>query len=168
MTTEDSIYQFKVPSIEGEEINFSQFEGKKILIVNTASECGFTSQFAQLQELYDNFRDHLVIVGFPANNFQAQEPGSDEQIAEFCQLRYGVTFPLAAKSDVTGQNINPVFKWLTSQHINSGLNKSVTWNFHKFLIDETGKLVAVFPPAMNPLDEEIMSLLNLNHFVNKD
>ncbi len=168
MTTEDSIHQLKVPAIEGGEIDFSQFKGKKILIVNTASECGFTPQLAQLQELYDNFREHLIVVGFPSNNFQGQEPGSDEQIAEFCQLRYGVTFPLAAKSDVIGQHINPIFKWLTSQNINSGLNKTVTWNFQRFLLDETGKLIAVFPTEMEPLDEKIMTLLNSNNFVNND
>ncbi|MFI5171291.1 MAG: glutathione peroxidase [Chitinophagales bacterium] len=157
-----SIHEFKVSSIEGGEIDFSAFKGKKLLVVNTASDCEFTPQYTQLQELFVHYKNKLVVIGFPSNNFGEQEPGTDREIKNFCSYRYGVTFPLASKSDVTGENINPVFKWLTSQEIGTELNKKVTWNFQKFFLNEDGELIAVFPPAEDPINDKLLELLNMN------
>ncbi len=162
MVIENSIHVFKFPSIEGGEIDFSTYRGKKVLIVNTASDCDFTVQYEQLQELYSNFQDSLVVVGFPSNNFGEQEPGSNKEIMNFCSYRYGVTFPMAAKSEVIGSDMNPVFKWLTTQDFRDDLNKSITWNFQKFLLNEQGKLIAVFPPSADPINDEMLALLNMN------
>lgn len=162
MADNSSIHEFKVSSINGGTIDFSEFKGKKLLVVNTASDCEYTTQYKQLQELYANYQDKLVVVGFPSNNFGGQEPGSDKEIKNFCEYRYGVTFPLASKSDVIGKNMNEVFKWLTKQELTSGLNKIITWNFQKFLLDENGKLIAVYPPETDPINEDIIGLLEPN------
>jgi len=152
-----SIYDFKVAGLEGGTIDFSQFRGKKILIVNTASKCGFTPQYAELEKLYETYKDQLVIVGFPANNFLFQEPKGNKEIAEFCQKNYGVTFPMAAKISVKGKDMAPIYQWLTRKEYNQFGNTSVSWNFQKYLIDEQGKLVAVFPPKVKPLSDEIVN-----------
>jgi glutathione peroxidase len=154
-----SIYDFKVPSIEGGTIDFSAYKGKKIMIVNTASKCGYTPQYEGLEKLYKANKDKLVIIGFPANNFGGQEPGSDEEIQEFCKVRFGVSFPLASKVDVVGDNTDPLFKWLTSKEQNGVLDASIKWNFTKFLIDENGKLLASFPSKVTPDSEEIANYL---------
>ncbi len=154
-----SIHNFKVISIDGETIDFSKFKGKKILVVNTASKCGYTPQYADLEKLHKAYSSKLVIVGFPANNFGGQEPGSNEQIAEFCQKNYGVSFVMAEKVSVKGEDIHPLFKWLTSKAENGVMDAEIKWNFTKFLLDEKGKLVAVFPSKVNPMGEEITSLL---------
>ena len=159
MTYPKNIYEFNVPSIEGGTIDFSAFKGKKILVVNTASECGFTPQYDGLEKLYKEHRDKLVVVGFPANNFGGQEPGSNEEIQQFCKLRYGVTFPLAAKVDVVGENRHPLFKWLTSKEENGVMDASIEWNFTKFLLDENGKLLASFESSLVPNSEQILSYL---------
>src|SRR4051794_24011733 len=137
-----NIYDFKIKSIEGGTIDFSKYKGKKILIVNTASKCGYTPQYEGLEKLYKEHQDKLVVVGFPANNFGQQEPGTNEEIQQFCKLRYGVTFPLATKVDVVGENTHPLFKWLTSKEENGVLDATIKWNFTKFLLDENGKLLA--------------------------
>ncbi|HEY0067008.1 MAG TPA: glutathione peroxidase [Flavisolibacter sp.] len=156
-----SIYDFKVSGLNGDEIDFSKFKGKKILIVNTASECGYTPQYADLQKLHEKYKDKLVVIGFPANNFMGQEPGTNEQIKDFCQKNYGVTFPLAQKVSVTGDDIHPLFKYLTEEGKKIGASEPVIrWNFTKFLVDENGKLVKVFPSKVNPLSEEITVHLN--------
>lgn len=156
-----SIYDFKVTGLDGKEIDFSNYKGKKILVVNTASECGYTPQYAELQKLYDKYKDKLVIVGFPANNFGGQEPGSNAEIASFCQKNYGVTFPMAEKVSVKGDDIHPIFKYLKEEAKKIGTQEPVVkWNFTKFLIDENGKLVKVFPSKVNPLSEEITVYLN--------
>ncbi|MBC8172807.1 MAG: glutathione peroxidase [Chitinophagales bacterium] len=160
MTTVSSIHAFTFPSIEGGTIDFSDFKGKKIIVVNTASDCEYTPQFRQLEELYKQFPDKLMVVGFPSNNFGGQEPGDNKQIKSFCQYRYGVTFPLASKSDVIGEHANPVFKWLTDQEMDSGKNKTITWNFQKFLLDEEGTLIEVFSPSHDPLNEHMLTLIN--------
>lgn len=171
-----SIYDFKVPGLDGNEIDFSKYKGKKILVVNTASKCGNTPQYDDLEKLYKKYGNKLVVIGFPANNFGAQEPGSNEEIAEFCKKNYGVTFPMAEKVSVRGADIHPLFKWLVEQ---SGelakkvpadnskdivwkrfLQDPVIWNFTKFLIDEKGELVAVFHNKVNPMSEEITRYLN--------
>jgi glutathione peroxidase len=156
-----SIYDFKVPGLDGGEIDFAQYKGKKILIVNTASRCGYTPQYEDLQKLYDQYKDKLVIIGFPANNFGGQEPGSNEEIGEFCKKNYGVTFPMAEKVSVTGEDIHPLFKYLTEEAKKLGTQDPVIkWNFTKFLVDENGKLVKVFPSKVKPLSEEITVYLN--------
>ncbi len=154
-TTTMSIYDFKVPALEGDTIDFSTFKGKKILIVNTASKCGYTKQYSQLEELYKEHGGKLVIVGFPANNFGGQEPGSNEQIAEFCQKNYGVSFPMAAKVSVKGSDMHELFKWLTAAE-NKDFKGDINWNFEKFLIDENGQLIRRFRSGADPLGEEIL------------
>lgn len=153
-----SIYEFKVESLEGGTIDFNNFKGKKILIVNTASKCGFTKQYADLEELHQQYPD-LVIVGFPANNFMRQEPGSNEEIAEFCEKNYGVTFPMAAKISVKGKNQHELYTWLTHKKYNQAEDSEVKWNFQKYLISEEGKLLKVFPSKVKPTDSEITELL---------
>ncbi|MFT3902872.1 MAG: glutathione peroxidase [Niabella sp.] len=154
------LYKFKIPGLTGGTIDFKDFEGKKILIVNTASKCGFTKQYAELESLYEKYKDKLVIVGFPANNFLGQEPGSNEEIAEFCQKNYGVTFPMAEKISVKGKNIHPLFKYLVDEAGKMGKKNPIQWNFTKFLIDEQGKLIDVFPSKVTPMSEDIVKYLN--------
>lgn len=154
-----TIYAFKVPSIEGGTIDFSKYKGRKILVVNTASKCGFTPQYEGLEKLYKEYQDKLVVVGFPANNFGQQEPGTNEEIQKFCKIRYGVTFPLASKVDVVGENAHPLFKWLTSKEENGVLDATIGWNFTKFLLDENGKLLASFPSKVTPDSEDILKYL---------
>ncbi|WP_284463434.1 glutathione peroxidase [Chryseobacterium sp.] len=150
-----TIYDFKVEGLDGKEINFADFKGKKILIVNTASECGFTPQYADLEKVYEDYKDKLVVVGFPANNFGGQEPGTNTEIGAFCQKNYGVTFPMAAKVSVKGDDIAPIFKYLTEQELNGVKNTSILWNFTKFLIDENGKLIDTYVSTTKPTSESI-------------
>ena len=155
------VYDFKVPALDGSTIDMSSFRGKKILIVNTASKCGFTPQYTDLEKLYEKYKDKLVIVGFPANNFGQQEPGTNSEIKEFCTKNYGVTFPMADKVDVVGENIHPLFRYLTDEAKKLGVSDPVIkWNFTKFLVDENGKLIAVFPSKVTPMSEEITKYLN--------
>ena len=154
-----SIYDFKVPGLSGDTIDFAAFKGKKILIVNTASKCGFTPQYKELEQLFEKYKDKLVVVGFPANNFFSQEPGTNEKIKQFCEKNYGVTFPMAAKISVKGKNIAPVYKWLCNKEENGVMDAKITWNFNKFLLDEKGKIIAKFNSKVNPLSEEIISRL---------
>jgi glutathione peroxidase len=155
----NSIHKFKVPSIEGKTIDFASFKGKKILVVNTASKCGYTPQYEGLEKLYKENKDKLVVVGVPANNFGGQEPGTKEEIQEFCKIRYGVTFPLTDKVEVVGDNTHPLYKWLTTKEQNGVLDATVKWNFNKFLLDENGKLLEYFPSKVLPTGEEIMKYL---------
>ena len=151
-------YNFTVKTIEGEDFSFEELKGKKVLIVNTASECGYTPQYKQLQELYDQFGgDDFTIIGFPANNFGGQEPGSDVQIAQFCQKNYGVTFPMMSKISVKGKDQHPVYQWLTQKSQNGVADAQPKWNFHKYLIDEDGNWVKSLPSGVSPLDEEIIN-----------
>jgi glutathione peroxidase len=155
-----SIYDFKVPGLEGGTIDFSKYKGKKILIVNTASKCGNTPQYAALEKLYEMHKDKLVIIGFPANNFGQQEPGTNSEIKEFCTKNYGVTFPMAAKVSVKGDDIDPLFKYLINEAKRLGMTEPVIkWNFTKFLIDENGKLITVIDNKVNPLSEEVTKYL---------
>jgi glutathione peroxidase len=153
------IYQFKVPGLEGDVIDFASFKGKKILVVNTASECGYTPQYKELEALYKKYQDKLVVVGFPANNFGGQEPGSNSDIKTFCEKNYGVTFPMAAKISVKGADTAPIYQWLTSKEKNGVLDAEIKWNFNKFLIDENGHVVAKFDSKVTPMSEEITSKL---------
>ena len=158
--TAGSIYDFKVPGLMGDEIDLSQYKGKKIMIVNTASKCGLTPQYEGLEALYKKYKDKLVIIGFPANNFNQQEPGTKEEIAEFCKKNYGVTFPMADKVSVKGDDIAPIYKYLEEEAAKKGLADPVKWNFGKFLLDENGNLIATFAPKTLPMSEEILKYLN--------
>lgn len=157
--TTNSIHQFTVKSLDGGMIDFSAFKGKKILLVNTASECGYTPQYKELQALYEKYKDKLVVVGFPANNFGGQEPGSDSEIKSFCQLNYGVTFPMAAKISVSGDDMAPIYKWLTHKEQNGVLDAEIKWNFNKFLLDEYGHMIEYFPSKVTPMSEAITGKL---------
>lgn len=155
-----SIYNFKMKDLSGKEFDFAKLRGKKVMIVNTASQCGFTPQYKDLELLYERFKDkNLVIVGFPANDFGAQEPGTNAEIATFCQKNYGVTFPMMEKSSVKGKNINPVYQYLTQKDLNGYKDSTVDWNFQKYLINEDGKLVMVVPSKVSPLDDSIIKWL---------
>jgi glutathione peroxidase len=152
-----TIYQFKVTDLYGKEFDFSTLKGKKILIVNTASECGLTPQYKDLEAIYEKYKDlNFVIIGFPANNFGSQEPGSNEQIAKFCQMNYGVTFPMMSKISVKGKDIHEVYKFLTQKDKNGLQDSQVEWNFQKYLINEEGKLIKVLSPRVLPTDSEIV------------
>ncbi|CAN5855754.1 glutathione peroxidase [soil metagenome] len=157
--TSRSIHQFKVASLDGGNIDFASFKGKKILVVNTASECGYTPQYKDLQALYEKYKDKLVIVGFPANNFGGQEPGTNTEIKSFCEKNYGVTFPMAAKISVNGNDTAPIYLWLTQKEKNGVLDATIKWNFNKFLLDENGKMIAYFPSMVTPMSEDITSKL---------
>jgi glutathione peroxidase len=154
-----SIHSFKVPSIDGGTIDFSQYKGKKVLVVNTASQCGFTYQYEGLEKLYEQYKDKLVIVGFPANNFNGQEPGSNDEIKQFCTGKFHVTFPMAAKVSVKGDDIDPLFSWLTHKDQNGVMDATIGWNFNKFLLDENGKLIDHFGSKTEPTSEEITKYL---------
>jgi len=158
-TNAQSIHSFTVKSIDGKNLNLASFKGKKILIVNTASKCGYTPQYEGLEKVYEQYKDKLVILGFPCNQFGGQEPGTNEEIVDFCKKNYGVSFPLADKIDVKGSNIAPIYQWLTSKSKNGILDASISWNFNKFLIDENGKMIAYFPSNVKPDSEAILSYL---------
>lgn len=156
-----SLHEFSVVTINGDTISLSQFKGKKIMVVNTASKCGLTPQYKELEELYTQYKNsNFVILGFPANDFMAQEPGSNKEIAEFCTKNYGVSFPMMAKISVKGKDMHPVYKFLT-QRVENGLeDNEVKWNFQKYLIDENGYLEYVISPTTMPNDPQIISWLN--------
>jgi glutathione peroxidase len=154
-----SIYDFIERSIDGREISLADYKGKKLLIVNVASECGYTPQYKNLQSLYEKYNDKLVILGFPANNFGSQEPGTNEEIKKFCSSEYSVTFPMFAKISVLGDDQNDLYKWLTSKDLNGWNDKAPNWNFCKYLVDESGKLMKFYSSAIDPLGDEIVSQL---------
>ena len=154
----ENIYQFKVTDLSGNEFDFASLKGKKILVVNTASKCGLTPQYEGLESIYKEYKDNnFVIVGFPANNFNSQEPGSNEEIATLCKQNYGVTFPMMDKISVKGADMNPVYQFLTKKTKNGLEDSEVQWNFQKYLIDERGELVKVISPKTLPTDPEIVN-----------
>ncbi len=155
-----SIHQFKVKGILGDTINFADFKGKKILVVNVASECGFTSQYQQLQELYEEFQHNLMIVACPCNDFGGQEPGSEETIKAFCDTRFKVSFPMTEKLSIKNNQIAPIYEWLTQANKNGVADDEVKWNFHKYLLDEQGQLLASFPSNVSPLDDCIVKTVS--------
>lgn len=153
-----SLHDFRVKDIEGNPFELSGLKGKKVLVVNTASKCGLTPQYEQLQKLYETHGgENFVIIGFPANNFLNQEPGTNDEIAEFCQKNYGVTFPMMSKISVKGNDIHPVYQWLTQKEKNGKMDSKVGWNFQKYLVDENGKLFDMVKPKTKPDDEKILS-----------
>jgi glutathione peroxidase len=152
-----SIYEIKVKTITGEETTLASFKGKKMLIVNVASECGYTPQYAGLQKLHEMYGDKVAVLGFPSNDFGGQEPGSEEQIQSFCSKNYGVTFPMFSKIKVKGNDMHPLYQWLTNPEKNGWNSQAPVWNFNKYLIDENGNLTDYFPSKVNPLDDLIIS-----------
>ena len=160
MNAQKSVHEFEILTIDGEKKSLSSFKGKKMLFVNTASECGFTPQYEELQKLHNDYGDKLVIIGFPANNFLWQEPGSNEKIASFCKENYGVSFPMMSKISVKGSSIHPVYKFLTKKSENGVMDSSVSWNFQKYLIDENGFIVRVVSPRTKPDDQSIIDWIS--------
>lgn len=158
-----TIFQFTVTDINGDSFDFCSLEGKKIMIVNTASDCGLTPQYEALQSLYEKYQNvNFVIVGFPANNFLAQEPGTNEEIRAFCKANYGVSFPMMGKISVIGKNMHPLYKFLTSSSENGVMDSKVTWNFQKFLINSEGILEKVIAPRTQPNDPEVIQWIEKN------
>lgn len=153
-------YDFKVKTLEGGDFDFSSLKGRKVMVVNTASKCGFTPQYKELEDLYEKYRDNLVIIGFPANNFGSQEPGTNTEIREFCTENYGVKFPMMAKISVKGDDMAPVYKWLTSKTENGVMDSEVKWNFQKYLIDEKGNLVDVIYSRESPESDKILAWIS--------
>jgi glutathione peroxidase len=155
-----NFYDFVVKDIDGNDFDFAQLKGKKVMIVNVASQCGLTPQYQQLQELYEHYKDkNFIIIAFPANNFANQEPGSNNEIKAFCKKNYGVTFPVMSKISVKGPDMHPLYKWLTQKSLNGKSDNEVQWNFQKYLIDENGQWVMMIPPQTSPMDEKILQWL---------
>lgn len=154
--TDNAFYNFTFRSLDGEVVKMSDFKGKKVMIVNTASECGYTPQYEQLEELYKKYKGKLVIIGFPTNDFGGQEPGSNEEIEQFCKRNYGVTFPLAEKITVKGGETPDLYKWLTTKSLNGKQDSEVKWNFQKYLIDEKGNLIGMYESKVKPDAPEII------------
>ena len=159
VTAPTSVYDFKLKSLEGSDFSLAKYKGKKVLIVNTASKCGYTPQYADLQKLSELYKDKLVVVGFPANNFGGQEPGNAQDIRTFCTQKFGITFPMTEKSSVKGDDISPLFKYLTEAS-NPDFTGEIKWNFEKFLVDENGNLIHRFRSAVTPMDPQITKYLN--------
>jgi glutathione peroxidase len=160
---QSSFYDFTVKDINGNDFPLSQLKGKKVMVVNTASKCGHTPQYANLESLYKKYKDrNFVIIGFPANNFLNQEPGSNKQIKDYCQVNYGVTFPMMSKISVKGDNIHPLYKWLTDKTLNGLEDSEVKWNFQKYLINESGRIEDIIPPNENPESQKVMDWITRN------
>ncbi len=155
----NSVYQFKVKDIKGKTLDLSKYKGKKILIVNTASKCGYTYQYEGLEKLHAAYKNKLVVIGVPANNFGGQEPGTEEEIQEFCSLKYNVSFLMTSKMSVKGDDTTPLFQWLTQKAKNGVLDANIAWNFNKFLLDENGKLIQHFNSKVEPMSEAITNYL---------
>ena len=156
LTAPASVYDFKLKTIDGDDFSLAKYKGKKILVVNTASKCGFTKQYAELQQLSELYKDKLVVVGFPANNFGGQEPGTNQDIKSFCKDNFSVSFPMSGKTSVKGDDISPLFKYLTEAQ-NPDFTGEIKWNFEKFLLDENGNLIHRYRSATKPLDPAITS-----------
>jgi len=152
-------FNIRIQSLEDKQVNLFDYKGKKILVVNTASECGFTPQYEELQQLQEKYSDKLIIIGTPCNQFGGQEPGDAAQIKNFCQKNYNVTFLMTEKMDVKGPNQHPLYSWLTKKSVNGVLDSEVSWNFNKYLINEEGKLLAYFPSTTGPISNSIISLI---------
>ncbi len=154
-----NFHELSIEGIDGKVINMKDYAGKYILVVNVASECGYTPQYKQLEEMYEHFKDKLVVIGFPCNQFGGQEPGTNKEIVSFCEKNYHVSFPLTTKIDVKGEKQDPIYQWLSAQKINGEAPVPVKWNFTKYLIDPSGKLIASFKSAIEPASDEITTLI---------
>jgi glutathione peroxidase len=157
-----SIHEFLLPGLKGGAINFAVYKGKKILLVNVASECGLTPQYRQLQDLYAEYSEKIVVVGCPANNFGAQEPGDETQIASFCSLNYGISFPMTAKISVKGDDMHPLYQFVTQKSENGKEDSEVKWNFQKYVFDEEGYLLGSVAPMKQPADDEVLNMLGIS------
>ncbi|RRB02101.1 redoxin domain-containing protein [Larkinella rosea] len=156
------LYDFTMTSIEGKTVPLKQYRGKKVVILNTASKCGYTKQFADWETFYKEHGDKVVVLGFPSNNFKSQDPGTNAEIAEFCKKNYGVSFPMFEKIEVIGENQAPLYKWLSDKQLNGGVNDQVpSWNFCKYVINEKGELVAFFPSKVLPTDAEFKAAVGI-------
>ena len=155
-----SIYNIKINSLQDQPVDLSKFKGRKILFVNVASKCGFTPQYRELQQLYDKYQDNLMIIGIPCNQFGKQEPGNSNDIKEFCEVNYGVSFLITEKIEVKGENQHPLYEWLTTKNINGKQNSTVKWNFQKYLVDEDGEFLDYFYSITKPLNSRITKYLN--------
>jgi glutathione peroxidase len=156
--SQTTIYDYKTITLEGAPFPLSQLKGKKVMIVNTASKCGFTPQYEELEKLYETYGgDKFIIIGFPSNDFLWQEPGTNTEIREFCTRNYGVSFPMMTKIKVTGSDMDPIYKWLTSKSLNGVMDSKVKWNFQKYLIDENGHLVKVLYSKTTPMSDEVVN-----------
>jgi len=154
-------YDFKVKTLEGQDFDFSSLKGKKVMVVNVASKCGLTPQYKDLEEVYEKYQsDNFIIIGFPANNFMNQEPGTATEIRKFCTDNYGVTFPIMEKISVKGDDMHPVYQWLTAKSKNGVKDSEVTWNFQKYLIDEKGNLIEVIPPKEKPTSDKVIAWIS--------
>ncbi|MGD1840321.1 MAG: glutathione peroxidase [Thermonemataceae bacterium] len=158
-TSGKSFYDFTMTAIDGEKIDFSQYKGKKVLLVNVASKCGYTPQYEDLQRLHKEHGEEVVILGFPANNFGGQEPGSNGEIAEFCQKNYGVSFQMFEKISVKGSDMHPLYQWLSTKSENGWNDQAPSWNFCKYLVNEEGELVKFYASGVNPMDEEVLNAI---------
>ncbi len=159
-TMQTSFYDFKLKAIDGKEIDFSTYKGKKVMLINVASKCGYTPQYADLQKLHEQMGDKVVLLGFPANNFGGQEPGSNGEIASFCQKNYGVTFQLFEKISVKGSDMHPLYQWLSDKSKNGWNDKAPNWNFCKYLVNEEGELTNFWASGVNPFDNEVLAAIN--------
>lgn len=154
-----SIYDFTLNNIDGKPVKLSEYKGKKLLLVNVASKCGYTPQYEELQKLYETYKGKLTILAFPANNFGGQEPGTSEDIKSFCSENYGVTFPIFEKISVKGVDKHPLYRWLSDKKLNGWNNEEPSWNFCKYFINAKGELVKFFPSKVKPMDKEIIKLI---------
>ncbi len=155
-----SMYEFSMKNIDGQEVKLGTYKGKVLMIVNTASKCGYTPQYEGLQAMYDKYKDRgFVVLGFPANNFMGQEPGTEKEIKDFCTLKYNVTFPMFSKISVKGADQHPFYTFLTNKQSNPGFDGDITWNFEKFVADRSGKIIARFPPKTKPEDPEVVKTI---------
>ena len=155
----NTVYDYKLKNIKGEELDLSAFKGKKILLVNTASACGLTPQYKQLEELNENFKDKLQVIGLPCNDFAGQEPGTEQEIAKFCEVNFGVSFPLTSKVKIKGEQPDAIYQFLTKKELNGYADSEVAWNFQKYLVNESGELIGVFAPPVDPLSDEILKAI---------
>ncbi|WP_054411830.1 glutathione peroxidase [Hymenobacter sp. DG25A] len=156
-TAQGTVYDYTVKDINGKDVSLGQYKGKKLLIVNTASECGYTPQYKELEELNKKYGDRVTVLGFPANNFGGQEPGSNQEIATFCEKNYGVTFPLFSKVSVKGDDTEPLFKYLSDKSKNGAVGEAPSWNFCKYLVDEQGHVLKFYPSKVKPMSEELVA-----------
>ena len=155
-----SVYDSKINTIDGVSINFNDFKGKYILFVNVASKCGFTKQYTQLEELYQTYKNDLVVIGLPCNQFGGQEPGDAEEIKSFCTKNFGVSFIITEKINAKGPDVHPIYAWLTDKNLNGKINSTVKWNFQKYLLNKEGKLIDYFDSSTSPMSSKITNLLN--------
>ena len=157
-----TVYDYPLKDIKGNDLNLSKFKGKKILLVNTASACGFTPQYKQLEELYENYKEKVEVIGLPCNDFGEQEPGTAQEIEQFCEVNFGVTFPLTEKVKILGDNPHPLYEFLMKKELNGYRDSEVKWNFQKYLIDENGGLIKIFGAPVDPLSEDVLNLIENN------